>query len=71
MPGLSFFNVNSEHMTQAKDEEGKWQSPYPIAGKDYFNPDPEKIIGINPLYENSGFALGFNLGVKLGATYSF
>lgn len=76
MPGLSFFNVNSEHMTQAYIEGGDpptphWESPYPIEGKNYYNPDPEKYIGINPLYENSGFALGFNLGVKLGVSYTF
>ena len=74
MPGLSFFSVTRDHLTAKGDS-----SPYPIEGKYYYNPDtyvdpdhPEqKIVGINPSTENSGFALGFNLGVKLGLTYTF
>lgn len=71
MPALSFFNVTREHQT-AKGEK----SPVPVVGETYFNPpddpsDPERWYGINPHAENSGFALGFNLGVKLGVTYSF
>ena len=72
MPGLSFFSVTRDHMTQYNDGT-TWQAPYPIVGKDYFNTelDPEKYVGINPRNENSGFSLGFNLGVKLGLTYTF
>ncbi len=71
MPALSFFNVTREHQTAKGDK-----SPVPVVGETYFNPpddpsDPERWYGINPHAENSGFALGFNLGVKLGATYSF
>jgi len=70
MPGLSFFNVTRDHLT-AKGSI----SPVPVIGETYFNPpdDPstDKWYGINPHAENSGFALGFNLGVKLGATYTF
>ncbi|MGX8681323.1 MAG: hypothetical protein ACSW74_01570 [Spirochaetales bacterium] len=71
MPALSFFNVTRDHSTDIGNT-----GPFPIEGKYYFNPDSypdpdKKITGINPHSENSGFALGFNLGVKLGATYSF
>ena len=65
MPGLSFFNVTRNHLT---DMTGA--PPQPVEGKNYFNPEAP-IVGINPYAENSGFALGFNLGVKLGATYTF
>ena len=71
MPALSFFNVTRDHLT-AKGN----LSPIPVVGETYFNPpedpsEPDRWYGINPHAENSGFALGFNLGVKLGATYSF
>ena len=71
MPALSFFNVTRDHLT-AKGNT----SPVPVVGETYFNPpddpsDPDRWYGISPHAENSGFALGFNLGVKLGATYSF
>ena len=71
MPALSFFNVTRDHLT-AKGQ----QAPIPVIGETYFNPpddptSPDRWYGINPHSENSGFALGFNLGVKLGATYSF
>ena len=71
MPALSFFNVTRDHLT-AKGTN----SPVPVVGETYFNPpddpsDPERWYGINPHAENSGFALGFNLGVKLGVSYSF
>lgn len=65
MPALSFFNVTRDHYTDKGDFP-----PEPIEGKIYFNPEPP-VVGVNPHSENSGFALGFNLGVKLGVTYSF
>lgn len=79
MPGLSFFSVTREHQTAKGILPSSIVGPIPLEGRFYFNPDsysdpgsPEtKVFGINPISENSGFSLGFNLGVKLGLTYTF
>ena len=64
MPGATFYSSSKFYATM------KGSNLEPIPSSEYYGNDEEKS-GMKPKYENSGFAFGFNLGVRLGASYTF
>ena len=64
MPGATFYSSSKFYATM------NGTNLEPIPSSDYYGSDDEKS-GMKPKYENSGFAFGFNLGVRLGGSYSF
>lgn len=56
-PGVSFFNINKQYYKGSLDDGGP-------TGVEYDE-------SIKPSSQNTGFALGFNLGVRIGVSYTF
>ena len=62
MPGVTFYSSSKFYVT-TNPNSGNIE---PIPSKDYYGD-----AGMKPKYENSGFAAGFCMGVRLGVSYTF
>jgi hypothetical protein len=62
MPGVTFYSSSKFYVTTNAESK----NIEPIPSKDYYTE-----AGMKPKYENSGFAAGFCMSVKLGVSYTF
>ena len=68
MPGMSFYSSSKFYATLVKNEEiPPKYNPKPIDSNTYYGEDSS----MKPKYENSGFAAGFTMAVRLGVSYTF
>jgi len=68
MPGATFYSSSKFYATMRTN--GTSTDLYPTKSTEYYDESSEKN-GMKPKYENSGFALGFRMAVRLGVSYTF